>query len=191
MKKNTKAFLGLVLGLVVIVGLTSVAFGQKGGRKQPPATWGVRIPAYGNLSGMGGGTHLYTNDDPNVNFSVTKEMTGQTVDYTSIRLFIFANAANDGCGNPLETYVSFFGVNFSELLESDEVGPGGVCGFPPCFNVGFPDCLPYFLNTDHPKQGYEHVLFGFRINADIDDETLFPMGQRVKYMGSGAITIYI
>jgi len=87
--------------------------------------------------------------------------------------------------------VSFSNVVFSELVEADVTGPGGVCGFPPFYNVGFPNCLPLFLNSDHPKQGYEHAMFRFRIDADLDDETLFPPGQRVKYMGSGAITIYL
>jgi len=97
MKKGTKVILGFALGLVVIISLASVAFSQKGGKKPstPEPVWGARIPAYANISGMEGGNHLYTNDDPNVSVRLTKNMTGTTVDNTTITFSIYANSSND------------------------------------------------------------------------------------------------
>ncbi len=193
MRKGAKTILGIALGLLVLISLATIAAGQKPGKKPPSeeVVWGVRIPAYGNLSGQDGGSHLYTDADSNVRVSIGESTTGTTVDYTSIRLFIFANASNDTNGDPLETFVSFYNVTFPELVQADDPGPTLYCGFPPAYNTGSPDCLRFFLNSNHPKRGYEHVLFSFRIDADLEDEMLFPKGSRIKYTGPGAITIYI
>ena len=193
MKKNTKAQLGFALGFVVIITLVTIAFSKK--PPTPEDVWGAQIPAWGNLSGMIDEypeTHLYSNADPNVRVSVIKSMTGTTVDFTSIKLSIYANATNDTKGDPLETYVSFSNAYFPELVQAADPGPLGWCGFPPYYNIGgSQSCLLYFLNSNHPKEGYEHILFSFRIDADLEDETLFPKSQRVKYLGLGSITIYI
>ena len=191
MKKNGKVILGFATGLVIIIALAAVAFSQKPGKKPPKETtvWGAQILPYMNLSGMDGGNYVYKSGvNPNVRITVSKNTTGSTVNYTEIHFFIYANANNDDFGDPRDTYMTFLGAQISDLTEADETGPLGTDGFPLLYSNN----LSGFLNSNHPKKGYDHIFFRFVIAGDLENEAIFPIGGAPqKYTGAGSLTIFI
>src|SRR5512141_1790525 len=93
-------------------------------------------------------------------------------------------------GDPLQRWAQFQGLSLTEFTTA-EPGPAGACGFPEGYRLGgSPDCFLSFFNSAHPKPGYEHLLFYFVVDADIEDTSLFPVGSPVQWTGGGAVTIY-
>lgn len=186
MYKKFIRVVSLCAAIVVLIWAAN-ALGQKSlhaaAKKPNPApVWGAQIIDYGNLSGMGE-NHVYDSGDPNVRVTLQKSTTGGVVTQSTVHFFIYGNT------NPPATWAKFDGVNFFDY-SSGNSGPAGFCGFPTPYNQwDSPDCLLGFLNSDHPKKGYEHLLFYFVIGADLEDLAVFPMGERVPWTGSGAVTV--
>jgi hypothetical protein len=154
-----------------------------GGKPIPPAVWGVKILDYGNLLGMGDG-YLYKDGEPFIRVTVQKGTTGGTVTRSTIHFFIYAS-------DPVQKWAKFQGLSLTEY-NTGLPGPAGACGFPDGYNYGvLPDCFLNFFNSAHPKPGYEHLLFYFVFNADIEDPVAFPPGQTFSWTGGGASTIYL
>jgi hypothetical protein len=192
MKKNGKAILGFATGAIIIIALAAVAFSQKPGKNppKPPAdttVWGAQIQPYMNMSGMDDGNFVYESGvNPNVRITVSKNTTGSTVNYTEIHFFIYANANNDENGDPLDTYMTFQAAPIVGLTT-------GVAGpLPTGFPTIYGNSLGAFLNSNHPKQGYDHIFFRFVIADDLENEAIFPIGgDPQKYTGGRTLYIYL
>src|SRR5512141_2150841 len=148
----------------------------------PEPFWGAQIAAYGNLAGMGG-DFIYKNGDLYSRVTVQKSTTAGIATRSTIHFFIYP-------GDPLQRWAQFQGLSLTEFTTA-EPGPAGACGFPEGYRSGgSPDCFLSFFNSAHPKPGYEHLLFYFVVDADIEDTSLFPVGSPVQWTGGGAVTIY-
>jgi hypothetical protein len=180
MKKFNTILVGLFI-LFAAVFLSAYSLRQKTmGKPSPAPIWGARIPFYGNLSSLSGDQYLYKTGDPFARVTAQKGRTG----YSTIHFFIYG-------GNPPENNAQFSGVNMTDWV-SGSAGPTGFCGFPAPYNSWeSPDCLVGFFNSDHPKAGYEHLLFYFVVGADIEDLNTFPIGIEKKWTGPGSVTIYL
>jgi hypothetical protein len=70
-------------------------------------------------------------------------------------------------------------------------GPTGYCGFPvPFKNMSTPECFVAFFNSEHPKTGYEHIVFLiilYGLDSDIEDLSKFPVGGGPYLWTSGGI----
>ncbi len=171
----------LVFLFVAEFGLKSQAAPAK--KPAPEPIWGARIFDYKNLLGMGEG-YLYKSGDPYIRVTVQKSSTGGVVTQSTIHFFIYAS-------DPVQKWVQFQGLSLSEYSIGTP-GPAGACGFPEGYNSGgLPSCFLNFFNSMHPKPGYEHLLFYFVVDADIEDRAMFPIGMTVPWTGGGAVTIYI
>ncbi|MFC2161719.1 hypothetical protein ACFLRX_08730 [Acidobacteriota bacterium] len=163
------------------VGIQGKPIKPPGKDKQQEATWGAQIPFYGNLLGMGE-DHVYDSSDPLVNVLVQRNNTSGN---TSVNFWLYANE------DPPDPWAEFSGVFMDEIIIGPE-GPGGYCGFPGFGPLENPVCLEGFFNSQHPKQGYEHILFSFVfIGADFEDLSMFPMDEEILWTGSGVCKIYI
>lgn len=184
-----KILVRLLTGMTVlaVVGLAITGSGvfshaAPAKRPAPEPVWAAQIPAYGNLFPMQEG-YLYKNGDPYVRVTVQKSTTAGVVTRSTIHFFIYANT------NPPTPGALFQGMSLSDY-SLGEAGPAGACGFPDGFGGGLPGCLESFFNSPQPKPGYEHLLFYFVVEADIEDLGTFPQGEEVHWTGSGADTIY-
>lgn len=168
--------------IAVVVGPTSQA--APGKRPAPEPVWAMQIPDSLNLVGMPNG-YLYKNGDPYVRVTVQKATTGSVVTRTTFHFFIYPSTT------PPQVWAKFQGIYPSVTLAADP-GPGGYCGFPAAVpQDGSPACFTAFINSEHPKPGYEHLLFYFWIEGDIEDPARYPLGSEVQLTGNGAFTINI
>jgi hypothetical protein len=178
----------VVFAILAFVWIGQESFAAAGKKPAPEPVWAAQIPDYGNLSGMKTGTgedYLYKSSDPYVRVTVQKSSAGGIVTRTTVHFYIYPSAPD-----PL-VWARFTGVY--PALSPGIPGPAGACGFPYPYN-GFPspDCFLNFVNSNHPKPGYDHLLFNFWVDADIDDLSRFPLiGEEIQWTGSGAFTINI
>jgi hypothetical protein len=182
MKKTKRLwFFGLVIVLVGILALVSINFLEA--KKPPKETfqWNARIPAESlNLKGMLEGEYVYEDIDNSIRVSVSRSERGGDVKYY-IKFFIYQN---DG-----SIWARFQDIFFDDW---EVTGDGEGCGFPyPHNTLLAPDCVASLMEDQQPLPGYEHLMVMFDIHADIEDESLFPLGIRTSYTGSGNIKFYI
>jgi|GEM_PF-5238307 len=191
MKRNTKIILGLGVASLVIVALSLTAFSQK-----PPkltTVWGAQIPDYvrfggeaPNIVGMNGGEYIYNpSTDANVRATVYEGSAREPL--TGLRFFIYENALSIE-GEPGQTSAMFRNVAMPPVLTwAEDPGPLGYCGFP-ASEDNAPDCLFHFLNSSHPKQGYEYLVFGLQVGENLE---AFPIGQEILFTGDLGVWIDI
>jgi hypothetical protein len=182
---NKKASFLPVLALsatLILIALISGPSGQAapGKKPTPEPVWAATIPAYGNLVGMDEGRYLYKSGDPYVRVTVQKATTGGIVTRTTVHFYIYPSMPEPG------VWARFQGVDFQPVLgDPGPLGALGICGFPPGYCNFFG-----FVNSEHPKPGYEHLLFNFWFDGDIEDPAR-PLGVPIQYLGSGAFNIFI
>jgi hypothetical protein len=174
--------------ILILLALVDGPPGQAapGKKPVPEPIWAAQIPAYGNLMSMGEG-HLYKSGDPYVRVTVQKATTGGAVTRTTVHFFIYPSA------NPPEVWARFTGIDFLPTLgDPGPLAALGLCGFPPDYCLGSQgaDFLG-FVNSEHPKPGYEHLLFNFWFDGDFEDAVRYPAGLGpVQYLGSGTFNIF-
>jgi hypothetical protein len=185
--KHLRLFFTITGIVACSLAFASLAFKSQAApaKKPTPApVWGVQIASYGNLLGMGD-DYLYRSGDPYVNVTVQKGTSGNVVVQSTIHFFIYASPQE-------EKWARFYNVDLLPDYSLGNAGPAGQCGFPAGYNSGgLPGCFLNFFNSEHPKPGYEHLLFYFVIGADLEDLSTFPLGVDTKWTGSGAVTVYI
>jgi len=182
-------FLVIVVVIVDAQGVNS-QFKTQGKPVKPPGqdnpeeiTWGAQILDYGgNLFGKEA-DYIYKSSDPFVNVTVQE---GKKTGNTTIHFFLYANY------DPPDPWIQFRDVVMTDFVFGEE-GPNGACGFPYPYNsLGTPGCLGDFFNSQHPKLGYEHILFYIVLaDADLEDLSMFPEGVEILWTGSGVVKIYI
>lgn len=188
MRKRPAVLSGLILvTALIILAFALGPFGHAalGKKPAPEPVWAMQVPSDSlNLSGMEDG-FLYKNGNPYVRITVQKSTTGGTVTRTTVHFYIYPSTPDP------QVWASLGGI-FPDIVLAEDPGPGGACGFPyPYSQIGPPGCFLDFVNSAHPKPGYEHLLFNFWVGADIEDLSRFPHGQEVQWTGSGAFTINI
>jgi hypothetical protein len=188
MLKSGKLLFGAVMALaavaiVLLIGTPGQA--APGKKPVPEPVWGMQIPESLNLAGMPG-DFVYKSGNPCVRITVQKSTTGGIVTRTTVHFYIYPSTT------PPQVWAKFQNVNLETIDLAADPGPAGACGFPFPYNQGIsPSCFFAFVNTMHPLPGYEHLLFYFWIDADIEDAIRFPLGEEVQWFTGGAFTINI
>jgi hypothetical protein len=174
-------FLCLVTILTVTLVFAGINLLEAHRTPKDTTQWNARIPAESiNLKGMDGGDYIYEDSTNPVTVSVNRSKRRGEIKYF-IKFFIYLNDDS--------VWARFQDIFFDEWTET---GDGKVCGFPsPHNSLGAPLCVESFMQDQQPLPGYEHLLVGFDIYTDIEDEALFPIGERISYMGPGDIRFYI
>jgi len=160
---------------------TQAKGGKPGKPKVEAVWWNVQLPISDNLVGIEP-DFTYDDNEDVVRVTVTRS------EKKGIKYFFkFFVYQNDG-----STWVSMPRVIFYDWVFNE----GDPWGFPFPYNViqdsDF-EILPVekFMAAPHPLEGYEHIMFSFDIYEDLEDRSLYPIGQRICYSGNAAVKFYV
>jgi|GEM_PF-6463298 len=162
--KKQKLWVCMLLVCFVVMG-SLILFGKKPGSDS--YTWSAKIPVGSTnpYPNNGDYNYVYKDGENYVGISVGTYIVDNRTKQkqTDIKIFIYDQQEQEKTVN-----VGFYGVTFESI---DVTGDGDAGVFPtdpfPCTIPG--ECLNNFVNNTHPFNGYEHIMFHFRFDGDLED----------------------